>query len=465
LLHKPMRNFYRNLLSGLNLALFKKVRPADFHISLGQVVALFALDLLLSIGTDYFRIGAPAQFNLWGLSSYSLSLTLLLFACVVAAWLYRMPYLVLELLVVTGSAMPIIYATTLLLDGVYAQVPPGLSQRLIYYSYYALVAWQALIFFRSLKLLSARRLPRLLPVFAVFLAIAILPLYYLPHTDFWLADRDEVSSSAPRKRVNAEQVFYRQPELIAEAKAKLLPERPGISDLYFVGMGSYALQDVFMKEVRYIQRQFDERFDTRGRSVSLINNEKTAQDTPLASSSNLSLVLDHLGRVMRPDEDILFLFVTTHGSKSHELSTDFWPLMLNPITPLDLSEKLDHAGIKWRVIVISACYSGGFIEPLKNDYSLIITAARKDKTSFGCSNENDFTYFGEAYFKDQLSKQFSFTEAFRQASQAIAEREKKEGIEASYPQISVGKEMEGKLKDLETRLGAESMSFHSRLRH
>lgn len=42
-------------------------------------------------------------------------------------------------------------------------------------------------------------------------------------------------------------------------------------------MGSYALQDVFMKEVRYIQRQFDERFDTRGRSVSLINNEKTAQ--------------------------------------------------------------------------------------------------------------------------------------------------------------------------------------------
>ncbi|MBI3343396.1 MAG: hypothetical protein HY028_00695 [Gammaproteobacteria bacterium] len=60
-------------------------------------------------------------------------------------------------------------------------------------------------------------------------------------------------------------------------KAKLLPERPGISDLYFVGMGSYALQDVFMKEVRYIQRQFDERFDTRGRSVSLINNEKTAQ--------------------------------------------------------------------------------------------------------------------------------------------------------------------------------------------
>ncbi|MBI3343397.1 MAG: hypothetical protein HY028_00700 [Gammaproteobacteria bacterium] len=101
--------------------------------------------------------------------------------------------------------------------GSYSQVPPGLPQRLIYYSYYALVVWQASIFFLSLKLLSARRLPRLLPVFAVFWVISVLPLYYLPHTDFWLADRDEVSSSAPRKWVNAEQVFYRQPELIAEA--------------------------------------------------------------------------------------------------------------------------------------------------------------------------------------------------------------------------------------------------------
>lgn len=447
-----MRNFLHNLLGGLNLATLRQVRTAGFHISLAQAVALIILDLLLAIGTDYFRVGAPAQFNLWGLSSYSLSLTLLLFACVVAAWMYRMPYLVLELLVVTASAMPIIYAATLLLDGVYAQVPPGLPQRLIYYSYYVLVAWQALIFFRSLKLLTAR-LPRLLPVFMVFCAIAVLPLYYLPHTDFWLADRDETSTSAPRKWVNAEQVFYRQPDLIAKMKAKLLPERPGISDLYFVGMGSYALQDVFMKEVQYIRRQFDERFDTRDRSIALINNEKTARDTPLASSSNLSLVLDHLGSIMRTDDDILFLFITSHGSEKHELSTDFWPLMLNPITPRDLSERLDRAGIKWRIIVISACYSGGFIEPLKNDYSLIITAARADKTSFGCSNENDFTYFGEAYFKDQLSKQFSFIEAFRQASQAIAEREKKEGIEASYPQMYVGAQMQIKLKELETRLG------------
>ncbi|MCL5801535.1 MAG: C13 family peptidase [Gammaproteobacteria bacterium] len=447
-----MRNFLHNLLGGLNLATLRQVRTAGFHISLAQAVALIILDLLLAIGTDYFRVGAPAQFNLWGLSSYSLSLTLLLFACVVAAWMYRMPYLVLELLVVTASAMPIIYAATLLLDGVYAQVPPGLPQRLIYYSYYVLVAWQALIFFRSLKLLTAR-LPRLLPVFMVFCAIAVLPLYYLPHTDFWLADRDETSTSAPRKWVNAEQVFYRQPDLIAKMKAKLLPERPGISDLYFVGMGSYALQDVFMKEVQYIRRQFDERFDTRDRSIALINNEKTARDTPLASSSNLSLVLDHLGSIMRTDDDILFLFITSHGSEKHELSTDFWPLMLNPITPRDLSERLDRAGIKWRIIVISACYSGGFIEPLQNDYSLIITAARADKTSFGCSNENDFTYFGEAYFKDQLSKQFSFIEAFRQASQAIAEREKKEGIEASYPQMYVGAQMQIKLKELETRLG------------
>jgi hypothetical protein len=446
-----MRNFFKNLLSGLYLVTFKRVRPADFHISLGQAAALFAFDLLLAVAVDYFHVGPPVEFDLWGLSSYSLSFVLLLLACVTVARLYAMPYLVLELLVVMASAFPVLNAATLLVDVTYRHVPSGLAQRVVYYGYYAMLVWQAVIFFRCLKLLTARRLPRLIPVFVVFYAIAILPLFYLPRADFWMASQDETETS-PRQRVNAEQVFYAQPALMEKLKEGLLKERPGISDLYFIGMGSYAFQDVFMKEVRYVQHQFDDRFDTRGRSVVLINNKKTTQDTPLASSSNLSLMLNHLGKIMNPEEDVLILFMTTHGSRKHELSTDFWPLPLNTINPAELRDKLNQAGIKWRVLIISACYSGGFIEPLKDSYTLIITAARADKTSFGCSSENDFTYFGEAYFKDQLSKRFSFTEAFRQASQAIAEREKEEDIEASYPQMYVGAQMQIKLKELETRL-------------
>ncbi|MEO6696412.1 MAG: hypothetical protein ABIN45_00205, partial [Gammaproteobacteria bacterium] len=257
-----MRNFFKNLLGGLRLASFQKVRPTDFHISLGQIVSLVAFNLLLSIAVDYWRIGAPAEFNLWGVSSDSQSLLLLLLACVAAAWLYAMPYLVLELMVVTASALPILYLPVVVTDTVYnLSIKAPLAWAI--YTYYALFIWQAVIFFRSLKLLTARHLPRLIPVFVIFYAIAVLPLFYLPRAAFWTASQDE-AESPPRQRVDAEQVFYAHPALIKKFKEDLLKERPGISDLYFVGMGSYAFQDVFMKEVRYVQRQFDERFDTRG---------------------------------------------------------------------------------------------------------------------------------------------------------------------------------------------------------
>ena len=155
---------------------------------------------------------------------------------------------------------------------------------------------------------------------------------------------------------------------------------------------------------------------------------------------------------MDTEEDVLFLFLTSHGSKDHELAVSFWPLSLNDIPAPELKWLLDEAGIKWRVIVVSACYSGGFIDAVKDDHSLIMTAAHKERTSFGCSHENTYTYFGEAYFDQQLRKEHSFIKAFYQARESIAERERTERLEPSEPQIYVGPAMEGKLSELEARL-------------
>jgi hypothetical protein len=101
---------------------------------------------------------------------------------------------------------------------------------------------------------------------------------------------------------------------------------------------------------------------------------------------------------MDPDEDILMLFLTSHGSEDHELAVDFWPLELNTIKPEDLRKALDEAGIRFRVLVISACYSGGFLPALSDDNTLIMAAAAADRQSFGCANENEYTYFGRALF-------------------------------------------------------------------
>ena len=108
---------------------------------------------------------------------------------------------------------------------------------------------------------------------------------------------------------------------------------------------------------------------------------------------------------------------------------------------------LQDAGIKWRVIVVSACYSGGFIEPLRDDNSIVITAAAPDRTSFGCEAGRDFTYFGEAYFRDALAKTRSFTEAFALAKDIVARKEAAENLTPSLPQMWAGPAIVERLKN------------------
>jgi hypothetical protein len=88
------------------------------------------------------------------------------------------------------------------------------------------------------------------------------------------------------------------------------------------------------------------------------------------------------------------------------------------------------------VIVVSACYSGGHIPYLANNNALVITAAAKNKTSFGCSDGNEFTYFGEAYFKDTSPESTSFVQAFDTAREIVKQREDEQDYGLSNPEIS-----------------------------
>jgi hypothetical protein len=64
-----------------------------------------------------------------------------------------------------------------------------------------------------------------------------------------------------------------------------------------------------------------------------------------------------------------------------------------------------------------------------------MTASRADRVSFGCSEEADFTYFGDALFAQALNQTDDLQKAFKLAKEAIAEREQTDGFEASEPQI------------------------------
>ena len=64
-----------------------------------------------------------------------------------------------------------------------------------------------------------------------------------------------------------------------------------------------------------------------------------------------------------------------------------------------------------------------------------MTASRADRVSFGCSEEADFTYFGEALFARALNQTDDLQQAFELARTTVQQREQADGFEASEPQL------------------------------
>ena len=263
--------------------------------------------------------------------------------------------------------------------------------------------------------------------------------------------KDELAESGYSGRFG-EDNLYNQRYLLERELAAVQPGQRGVVDVYFVGMAGFGHQNVFMKEVNAVSQLFQERFGTAGKTIRLINNRKNLGAAPLASVTSLRAALNRVGEVMNRDEDVLFLFLTSHGSKDHQFSLDLWPIRFHELDPPKLRALLDESGIKNRVVVVSACYSGGFVESLKSEDTLVITASAPEKNSFGCGNDADWTYFGKAYFDEALRQTYSFVEAFELANPVIAAREVKEDYTPSDPRLALGAALKPKLVRLERQL-------------
>ncbi|MGR8933158.1 MAG: C13 family peptidase [Gammaproteobacteria bacterium] len=460
-----LTDFKSNLKAGLRFALFRPCNTADFKCNFDQLALLLALDIALEIASDFVLNSPEPRFNSYALTIYTFSLACFFLAAYVAGKLAHNDAAPLRIGVMVYSFAPLTTALQLLITFINEQ--PPFDEIETYDWLYAVFSLYAMLLLGRALYLAAGRLKSVTAAaFIVMMgAIAIPHRYFANDAEFWyVADADDYSGEdsseqqdpyAAYRALDAEKLLYRQPEILARALNKMTAQRNHISDLFFVGFAGDAHQDVFSKEVAYAKQIFDDRFDTRGHSLTLVNHLQTADTLPLATETNLGLALKRIGNLMNRDEDILVLYLTSHGSKTHELAVDFWPLPLNAITPEKLNKLLKEAGIKWRVVIVSACYSGGFVEALQGPYTLVATAAASDRTSFGCGNEFDFTYFGEALFKDQLQQQTSLITALQQAKLAIGRREKREHLEPSLPQLSVGAAIEAKLQ----RLGWE---FHKR---
>jgi len=443
-----LHSLMRNLLAGARLAVFLPVRALDFRASIEQVVALalacFALWLIVGV----VRQGLPGSVDLGALTAALAGIPLLLCGCILAAKLLGETGLATAFAVVLLACVPTFQIAGVAFDrlsDVGALEPYATAMD------WALLAWVFAAVARSQYVLTGWRGRRSALALAVFAGLLAALLAISPRGELWAASADDDDA---QPQLTDEEVFHRQGTLLDERLAALAPERRGVVDLYFVGVAADAGQDTFFSEIESIRELLDERFDTDGRSVVLINNPATLTEQPIATVSNLRETLAYLGNTINTDEDVVLLHITTHGSSDFELAFDLPPLELAQLTPSALARILADSGIKWKIIVISACFSGGFIEPLRDDNTLVITAADAFHSSFGCSYDSDYTWFSEALYEEALRGTFSFTEAFDAAKKAVRARERAEGYPPSNPQIALGAAMRGKLASLEKRLSS-----------
>jgi len=233
----------------------------------------------------------------------------------------------------------------------------------------------------------------------------------------------------------AETALYNQNSLLDENLDAIVSSDPEQINLYFLGIGGDGSQGVFRREIEYARDLMDTRFSTKDRSVILLNSAKTVNQYPMATVTAIQLTLDELAQKMDTEKDILFIYMTSHGSKNHDFYLNQVGIDLPDFPAQYMAQIIGDLPFKNKVIGVSACYSGGFIDPLKDDNTMILTAASSNKTSFGCSDDADFTFFGRALFEQALNNTFSFRNAFHQAYDLVEQWESEQEYDHSRPQL------------------------------
>lgn len=246
-----------------------------------------------------------------------------------------------------------------------------------------------------------------------------------------------------RPKPLTETILVEDHQRLNDQIASLEPQQPGVTDAYFLAVGGDGTESVFLRDIQVARRGLEAQFDVEHRSIMLLNHRD--YDTyPLATRPSISKALAALDTRMDPEEDLLVIHLVTHGGKEGQLLLQQPGLDLPNLSPEDFATMLKPLKAQRKVLVVSACYSGHWVDQLKDSNTLILTSARKDRTSFGCGDDSEMTWFTKALYQS-VGLNLADPEAMsEQVNQQIRIWEKEIGMEEerwSYPQIHLGEEM------------------------
>ncbi len=170
-----------------------------------------------------------------------------------------------------------------------------------------------------------------------------------------------------------------------------------------------------------------------------LNNPAFGQDAdwPYATTQNIEEVFKKISALAR-DKDKMIILMSTHGNVdvlSVNFNTQYYP----HVNAKQLNEWMRDLRGKPTLLVLSACYSGSFLPTVSGPSRIVMTAAAKDKASFGCQFHSSNTYFMDALLNQSALTTLSLEQLMDQAKKTVAKKELDQKLSPpSMPQIFVG---------------------------
>ena len=130
------------------------------------------------------------------------------------------------------------------------------------------------------------------------------------------------------------------------------------------------------------------------------------------------------------------IYLTGHGAPEGLAMSAETPTMF--VRPTRMESMLNACAKRPTVLVVSACYSGVYLRPgITRPERIVMTASAADLTSFGCSNNNRYTFFDQC-FLEAWPGQTQWGRLADDVRDCVRETERNKGFPASKPQFFFG---------------------------
>lgn len=247
------------------------------------------------------------------------------------------------------------------------------------------------------------------------------------------AEREALASDSEAR-------LYDESARLDAAIEALKPQRPGERDIYVLLVGGDGTEGVFAREVEWVAQQLGQGIELEGRQLTLINGGESTQ--PLATRVSMQRSLQALDGILDPQEDLLIVHFVSHGLSDGSLYLAHPRFKLINIGLEEGQAWFDALRVEHQWLVFSACYSGHWVEALAAPKRIVFSSAASDRTSFGCGDDSERTWFSKALYEGwQRNDLDQPAQWFARAQTRVSVMEEEQGITGkshSLPQSAIG---------------------------